>query len=410
MYKKISSQLILLFTILFFPLTATSQGTYWEQYKGDCEPTLQYPDRYNLDEVRECVITWERYRKVAGLSVDEKSSYAKGMSRLFYEGDETDKMLATAALDRMGIGEPHPLKDNKVVEKPLSTTRHVEKTAPEDIGEIQRLREAHKRKPRIALRPVNAKKVSASKSFNRSGMSLYKKKLYSKAIHDFELALEQNPFNMTAKYNLICNLALSADVDSLNSSLYHLDELSRWEGDDIYHDLKEQMRHARTDEDLILLRNEPLFKILTGYMEIEVLNGTGSIGLEKVKQIKSQIEGMKYKVNKFGNDRYVRHYPIIYFRPGFEEEVQIMKKILNSAKTKERKIHWDTIYDMVIVWGDPQAEAEESTVVLKPEYHGTPTDAEKTDPFGKGMETLEKGKEKVDKVKDAEKIFTPLPE
>ena len=330
------------FGVLLIPASASAQPE-WDANRGNCEDVLQQPQDHGLDEVRSCTQTWESYRDPGTLTRDEKLVYARGFSRLYYEGTDSDQRLALTALSRLGL---------EVLERgdflPTGTSRARARwerdTTPIHVGQSSR----------------RNRRTAGSR--NADGMEEYEDGDYAAAARQFERALDADPWHVLAKYNLACQYSLLGRFDD---AVHHLDELSRWQ----IPESAVRMGRARVDEDFLPMRDDPRFREITGYVRAQVLNGAGSAGLESVEMIRTEMVAAEMDVASYGNDRHLWMRPSIYYRAGYESEAHRLNRILGLDNTAVDVITWATDYDIVVVYGS--IEAATANPVPRPVVQGT---------------------------------------
>lgn len=369
--------------------TAGAQDlSQWNRNKGDCEFVLKAPERYPLPSVNECVQLWEQYRDVSGLSPDERALYGRGPSWLFVQGVNADqKALARGSLNRMNIIEAYCFdgdrwdiacgkagggRDSFVELKPLP------KVTPKDVGKGAR--------------------GKASK-LNSEGLRAYKKRAYPAAIAKFEQALKIDPFYVKAKFNLACNQSLVGDKQG---ALQTLLELQSWDSGEA----QAAFQNARKDKDFEPLYNDRQFRQLLGLIRLQILNGAQEPGLFHVGRIHKDFSKRNYVVHSYGYDRHIRKRPLIYYREGYEQQAQLAKEIVSNLRTAVKKINWDSPYDVIVVWGDP--EVAQRTGTGGPIVQGTGVKRDPNDPLGKILEAKDKLQGQSEQIQDAAQP-PPLP-
>lgn len=321
--------------------SALADDLQWNRQKGDCEYVLKAPDRYPLDSVQECTILWEQYKDISGLSPDEKSLFSRGFSWLFLYGDSNQKTLAQGALGRVGKTKPLCLFEGTWRDPNIGQSCT---SAEEATGELRLLAPVSPKKPSKQA----ARKASSA---NSKGYRAYKKRRYAEAVQHFEDALQHDPFYVKAKYNLACNLSLLGDADSAVKTLL---ELQSWDSGDA----RAHFQQARSDKDFEPLHNDSRFRRLVGLVRVQLLNGAGEPGLYHVGQLYSKLTSRKYYIAQYGYDRHVRKRPLVYYRKGYEAQAQQIKELIANIRTASIEIKFDTPFDLIVVWGDPDVAAE----------------------------------------------------
>jgi hypothetical protein len=320
---------------LLAPAVAFAQSG-WEANRGNCEDVLQNPQNFRLGEVRDCTRAWETYRDVSGLSEAERHSFARGFSRLYYEGDNADVRLARTALERMGM----EVLDWGDFLSPDTFTRGTQRGAP------------------IRVEEVSSRNQTRATDANTDGMRAYNRGRYEEAAEQFERALRYNPYHRLAKYNLACQMALLGNHEE---ALRHLDELSRWDAPWA----AEQLSHALTDEDFISMRDNPRFREITGYTRAQVLNGGGDAGVAEVQRIAGELGAEGISVVQAGYDVHDRIRPMVWYRRGYEPAAAAAMRSIGNPNTRTRLLDWDSNFDLIISWGDASALAAVPTPVVQ---------------------------------------------
>ncbi len=349
--------------VMLLATPASADDSQWNLRKGDCDYVLKAPDRYPLPSLGECVILWEQYKDVSKLSPDERSLFARGFSWLFIYGDQNQKSIAQGALGR--VQKPKPLclyegswRDPNVGQSCTASG------GGNNGGKLQRL-------PKIAVKKASKRAQKKAKRSNSKGYRHYKKRRYAQAVQQFQSALKQHPFYTKAKYNLACNLSLLGDRDG---AIQHLLELDSWDDPEA----QAQFQGARLDKDFEPLHNDARFRQLVGLIRVQLLNGAGDVGLYHVGQVYKKLKNRGLYVAQYGFDRHVRKRPLIYYRKGYEAQGKMAREMVSNPRTAMAEIQWDSPFDLVIVWGDPDYAKREN--VSGPVVQGTITDGQGDDP------------------------------
>lgn len=331
------------FSLVLCVASQASAQAEWEANRGNCEDVLASPQNFDLDEIRSCARTWETYRNPSTLGSSEAQTFARGFSRLYYEGTASDQRLAETALRRMGTSVL-PRGDFLPTGTSVSRTTVTRDTTPIHVG-----RSSSRARRRAG-------------SHNSDGMDAYNRGDYSEAASYFERALEQDPWHVLAKYNLACQYSL---LNRASDAVRHLDELSRWD----IPESSERMARARVDEDFIPIRDDARFRDITGYTRAQLLNGAGAAGLGPVDGIRSQMMDADIDVASYGYERHIRLRPVIYYRDGYESTAHGLNRMLALPNTDVRVLTWQTDYDLVVVYGSMEAAA--SNPMPMPVVQGT---------------------------------------
>ncbi len=358
----------------------------WNRNKGDCEFVLKAPERYPLASVNECVQLWEQYRDVSGLSPDERALYGRGPSWLFVQGINADqKALARGALNRMNIISPYCFSNEQ-------WSISCAQGGGDSFVELKPL-------PPVTPKSVPKGAQSKASKLNSEGIRAYKKKSYATAIGKFEEALKHDPFYVKAKFNLACNQSLVGDKEG---ALQTLLELQSWQSAEA----QGAFQNARKDKDFEPMYSDRRFRQLLGLIRLQILNGAAEPGLFHVGRIHKDFTKRNYVVHSYGYDRYIRKRPLIYYREGYEKQAELAKEIVSNVRTATKKINWESPYDIIVVWGDPEVAQKSGTSGPVVQGTGTKPDG------GNGLDKLLDAKDKLqgqsEKIQDAAQP-PPLP-
>ncbi|MCA9561846.1 MAG: LytR C-terminal domain-containing protein [Myxococcales bacterium] len=346
----------------------------WDANKGDCDHILQ-DNTGELAQIRRCIQIWESYRAVSAVESAERDAVAVTMSRLYHQGTESDQRLVQSALARLGARLQMNTQDS---------------TASNSGGDQPRVQRRNREPIHVGESSSRARRRADSK--NEDGLDEYRDGDYAAAVRDFESALESDPWHVFAKYNLACNLAL---LGRHEEALQHLDELSRWD----ISASSERMARARVDEDFESLRDNQEFKLITGYAVAQILNGAGAPGLNTVTALRESMEGDGFQIDSFGYDRHTRMRSAIYYQPGLQERAEDVQAMIGSPETVLRPIDWDTEYDIIVTYGDPEAAtaARVPRPLVQGTFDGTIVSG---DPEATGEDAVEAGEDAVDIIED----------
>ncbi len=333
-----------LLTLLVFGSTAAADDTQWNSNKNDCEFVLKAPDRYELGSLEECAVLWEQYKEVSRLSPDERKLFARGFSWLFVYGNANQKALAKGALER--IGKPRPLclvggawLDPNIGQDCAAGTKDPSKEvfAFPEAGSVQ-------------VRKSSSGQVGKAERLAKDGIRLNKRRQYAAAVGKFEQALAADPFNVSAQYNLACAMAMLGDDEG---TVRALSALRSWDNSAA----QAKFSLARSDKDFEPVHNSARFRQLVGLVRIQLLNGAGEPGLFHVGRIRKDLMQRNFFIGQYGFDRHTRRRPLIYYRKGYGDQAQMAKSIVNNIRTATLEIYWDSSFDLIIVWGDPDFAA-----------------------------------------------------
>jgi tetratricopeptide (TPR) repeat protein len=350
--KRLQYLAAFLLALLALPGVSSADDLQWNRQKGDCEYVLKAPDRYPLDSVQECTIRWEQYKDVSILSPDERSLFARGFSWLFVYGDGNQKTLAQGALGRVGKNKPLCLVEGTWRDPNIGQSCT---DAAQETVEVRQL-------PTVTPRKPSKGAEAKAKKLNGQGFKAYKKGRYAEAVQSFQDALGQDPFYVKAKYNLACNLSLLGDADG---AVQQLLELQSWDSPEA----RAHFQQARSDRDFERLHNDNRFRRMVGLVRVQLLNGAGEAGLYHVGQLHKKLTGRNFYIAQYGFDRHIRKRPLVYYRKGYEAQAAQVKEMVANVRTASIEIKFDTPFDLIVVWGDPDVAKEEG--ISGPVVQGT---------------------------------------
>jgi tetratricopeptide (TPR) repeat protein len=399
---------------------------YWEMNKENCEDVLRDPYAFDLPRVLQCTQLWETYREVSELSTDVRSMYAVGFSRLFHESKGYAQIIAKAALNRVCV-PPHPLGMNgKVVEKvpqildcgdgspfvnrgqqPVSPEQKVKTAIQNRVPpEVEAAVKLSKRRGLLDIK--SAKSISKAQQ-QRAALLYGECKLqygggaYAMAIRKCEEALQVHPYYIDAKY-LLAHVYTALGENEI--AITHLSELYMWSSPQVTH----QLLVAKHDLGLRNLRDDLRFKVITNYRRTTVLNGSGDADLPHIERIVLELIAKEYDLGeppalRVGNDKHIRLYPTLYYRPLFQEEAKLLKVIIGSEMTRLAPITWESREDFIIAWGSKSGETVfANNTQAAPIPQGTPAkelEEQSDDPLGDALGKAQDLKDKAAETKDA---------
>lgn len=372
-----------LVSTFFFVGQALADDVQWNRQKRDCEFVLKAPDRYNLNSIEECAILWEQYKDVSGLSPDERKLFARGFSWLFVYGNSGQKALSKGALGRIGKPQPLCLVDKQWRDPNIGQSCAADAGDPGENA-VARFPPARS----VAIRKIPNNKVAQANRKAKEGIRLNSRKKSAAAVGKFEQALSLDPYNVSAKYNMACALSLLGDAEG---AVEALGSLRSWDSSAA----QAKFQKARSDADFEPIHNDAAFRRLVGLVRIQLLNGAGDPGLFHVGRIRQDLMSRNFYIAQYGFDRHTRRRPLVYYREGYEDQAKLAKDVVNNIRTALIKIYWDSPFDVIIVWGDPDVASQ----------------AGLTGPIVQGEEVKDKGnaaKEFLDKFNEAKKTGEDL--
>lgn len=408
-YRKLAVTLLASIGFLaFFAGCATDESpkdttmNYWDKKKGDCEQVLKAPHAYSLSQITHCTKLWESYRYVDNIPLKERSMYAVAFSTVSHKAtDPYDRGIADAALARICIPR-HPLDSSGQVREEIPDSLNCDNKITDISISGQAVASSNPYARIKRTKPVSEVSDSEAKASNaayKKATDARKKKNLGKAISLYKEALSKNPYNVSAKYDLAC--ALSVDGDE-SEALRNLEELYTW--DDA--EAEQRIAKARTDVDFDNIRDNPNFKLITGYARIVLINGASSIGAEQVDKMKKKLEKRNVPVAEVAKSNRIELTPQIWYREGFEDYAYQIKDILAipSKVSVQLLRDGDPTNDILIVWGQKEAAAygvgQDKPVVQGKRAQGSDN---KLDDFVKSVEDT---KNSVDHTRDVGKSLT----
>ena len=338
------------------PLNATAQ---WNNHKGNCDQVLKTPHGYTLSEVANCTKLWESYRYVNELDIGTRSKYAVAFSMVSHKSDDVyDQMIANVALARVCIPR-HPMGNDGQIREEIPDMLECQKlsevivsgggggySSPNNVTSIATMKRS------IPVKEVSAASEKASSTAYKKAAEQRKKQSMGRAISYYRDALENNPFNVSAKYDLATLLALEGDEDG---ALAQLTDLYKWDDEEA----QMKLSKASFDDDFASIRDNMTFKQLTGYVRISIFNGTGNLGINDVESIRKKLEKKKIPIAESKFNDTIELAPKIVYREGYEDYAENIKNILKLKNLKlvamKEKDAMNDVNDIRIIWGDPKA-------------------------------------------------------
>ena len=336
------------------PKTSSSVD-YWSTKGGRCDTILKTPYANDLSDLVRCTKMWEMYSRVDDIPLKDRSMYAVAFSRVSYQAtDPYDRAIADAALTRICIPR-HPMGSNGEVREEIPDKLECSNTGISELSikgtAVASSNPYEGRKGRVQLGEVSDRDAAGANASYKKATAERKKKNLHKAIPLYREALNQNPYHIGARYDLACALSLNGDE---MGALRELEELYT------YNDAEAEQRiiKARSDEDFEPIRDNPNFKLLTGYVRVAILNGASSIGEPTVAEMKRKLESKNIPVAEVGKSNRVELMPQIWYREGFDGYAFKIKEILGKNKMVVQTMkNNDSNNDVLIVWGQPEATA-----------------------------------------------------
>ncbi|MCL2325847.1 MAG: LytR C-terminal domain-containing protein [Proteobacteria bacterium] len=324
---------------------------YWEKNKGDCAEVLKSPHAYGLTRLSHCTKMWEMYRHVDQIPLKERSMYAVAFSEVSHKSpDPYDRAVADAALSRICIPR-HPLGNNGQVREEIPDNMVCTSVSDTTIGgqAVASSNPFERIKNTVQVQSVPDRKMAEASNLHKRATAERKKKAFGAAIRLYNEALDANPFYVAAKYDLAGAQAISGDE---RGALRSLEELYTW-NDPV---ADQQLIRARSDNDFESLRDNPNFKLLTGYVRIALVNGAGTIGESTVAAMRNRLESRNFAVAEIGKSNRPELVPQIWYREGFEDYAYRIRDALGQSRMNVALMrNADTLNDILVVWGQPEA-------------------------------------------------------
>ena len=327
---------------------------YWDKKKGNCDEVLSMPHAYQLSQISYCTKMWETYRYVDNIPIKERSMYAVAFSTVSYNSpDPYDRGVADAALARICIPR-HPRDSSGQIREEIPDSLQCDSNVKDINISGQAIASSNpyaRIKRSVRIKEVADKDTKAANAAYKRATEQRKKKSLGKAIDLYREALSNDPYHVSAKYDLACALAVSGND---TESLRHLEELYTWDDSEA----EQRIVKARTDEDFESIRDNPNFKLITGYVRVALINGASSIGEPTVAEMKKKLESKNIPVAEVGKSHRVELQPQIWYREGFDGYAYKIKEILGKNKMLVQAMkNTDSNNDILIVWGQPEATA-----------------------------------------------------
>lgn len=333
----------------------TASAKYWNSHKGDCDQILLMPHAYSLTQVAYCTKMWETYRYVNELELKDRSKYAVAFSAVSHKSaDPYERAIADIALARICIPR-HPIKENGEIREEIPDQLVCTKGFSDFSVSGQGMASSNpfaKMKRKFQIPDISSGDIKTSNSaYRKANEQRYKKKSISKAIGLYNDALDANPYNVQAKYALASALATENEEEK---ALYHLEEMYKWDDDEA----ESMLSKAKNDQDFENIRDNPNFKLLTGFAHVVLINGATKIGFSQVDIIRKKLKAKSVVIADIARSERVEIMPQIWYREGFEDQAEQIKDILNfrNVSFQRMKVR-DEPADIMVVWGQPEATA-----------------------------------------------------
>lgn len=309
------------------PATATS----WDSMRGDCEDTaFRSWDEVELAKIASCVRLWEVYADdVTETELELKQGVIHAMRRLYMQGSAADQHIAKIALSRLGAFN---LDDE--------AKRRTGGAKTKSRGGLGRARVCN---PPTA----NPSDVAAGNRALSQGKRLYAERRFEETLDAWREMLERAPGWEATRYHMALIHAVLGQVDESLEHIECLQDLGTRRAIRLLGD-------ARMERGFEKVRDQPRFKLATGYARIKVLdgsdNGRGRINADRLNasllEVRHSVDGPVER------DRVERPYPFIFYKHDSRLAAWIAKRVLRHPNTVFKRIDWDTRFDVIISWGD----------------------------------------------------------
>ena len=315
-------------------------------------------------ELKQCVALWEAYRSVKSVREAERHIAVQAFNYLYAHGDEEGAFLAESALSRLNERPKEARLGTRTQVREAEPGAGTSRTAAKGPGTAKEARTVKvEEAPRelYVPREVSSGERKRARELNDRGYQLAKKKKYDEALTMYEKAIDTDPGLEIAIYNAACMYALTNRDKTALEYLQRLQDLNTVEGNDRLH-------KARIDRDLESLRPDPLFKRLTGYAKIKLINSIGEYGEDEVERIEKYLGKAKHEVAEYGTDKHEREAPILWYQNNVTamNTAYVLQRLVNHPNSLMYPIDWDTDYDIIISWGDKITRDPNGNVQVPP--------------------------------------------
>lgn len=350
------------FVCFLLLLTSVAQAdSQWDRRKGDCDQVFRSWRTTAVERIRDCVMTFEMYRDVTTVDDDERAVVQEALDKLYQEGEKRDATMALSAMKRLGV-RPTKLR---------TETRAVPKGPAAEAVEVIDDREDRRPPPGddgMTFAPDDEPAPGPSAAADRApdrreaeraykeGRRYEAKGEYAVAVSEFLIAADSDPTWAPPLY-------LAARCYSkMKRPRAAVEMLVRMRA--INSDLARQLVHKAVKDNAFRgLRRLDAFKDLTGTATVQLLNGAGAKGVATIQRYKAELADAGINVS-VANDRNPRNNSYIYTKPGFEQQGERIRRLLQLGLVHTRTISWPSQFDVVVVhgaaekteWVDDEAE------------------------------------------------------
>lgn len=323
----------------------TARADRWAQQKGDCEDAMRSWRTQSVDHLRDCMMNWEMYRDVTKVDEDQRNIAREAFEKVYQEGSERDAVMALSALKRLGL-KPRRLREEKVAQPRVPD--RVEAPVVETVADAPLAPEPDVAPPPTAAAARAPDRRSAKNSYNR-GRQYMAAGQFPEALSEFLIAADSDPTFAPPMYMAArCYMKLNKPRAAVRA----LQQMKAINSDNA----RQLVRRASQDDSFGPVRNMPEFKDLTGTAVVQILNGAGNQGLDKVMSFAKRLKDAGQPVAAVANDRNPRTSTYVYTKPGYEQQGEIIRRQLQLGMVHKRTIDWPSEYDVILAYGEPKKD------------------------------------------------------
>lgn len=311
-----------LMSSLLLPGIAHADG--WEAMSGDCIKALGQADKVTAKRLLECADSFSSEARLDKLTATDRAAIEKGLRWMYEHGDATAESIARSGLVRLDI---------------RLAARGPREAGSQPVAAVDTERKKYD--------PPEAKDADrgAADKLADDAIKLLKKKKWADGVKVLEKAVEKDPRNEKALYNLACG---EANMDAKRSrAVEHLQYLADLGGEDA----TRRLVKARTDPDLEPVRETPDFKRVTGYVRVQVINTIGSPGEKAVENIQKLLAKLEQRKADEKDEDKPLDTPTIQFKPYAKAQTSLIADLLKSPNVRLDPITFETKYDIIVRWG-----------------------------------------------------------
>jgi tetratricopeptide (TPR) repeat protein len=341
--RPLLTMLVLTMLLLAAPAAAQDQ---WDREKGNCDAVFETSTTVVLNQLKQCAGRWLAYADPNLLKPNKRQAMKDALQDLYDRAikrrDEEAEYLATAGAERMGT--TIRLKVKRANPTPARTGGKTRNPRGER-GDPDEPVTASRRQKFVAPVVSEGNQRKAGKLV-KAGVKLFKRGKRSAATRKYRKALELDPGNLDAIYNLAAELAFAKRGEE------SVDELRKLQDIGTKPALK-RLQQSRIDPDFEKIRDYIPYKRVSGYARIKVVNSIGEFGEDEVDRIVKTLDKLKHKDVDTGADKVNgRKSPVIWFRDHSAPTAYLVKKVVLHPGVVLTKITWNSDYDIIVSWGN----------------------------------------------------------